>query len=167
MDPHLETLRREVQAVVTGLRKEEMQRHPPGKWCAAEILEHLYLTYTGTVKGFQRVLESGKPLAGRPTWKNRAQALVVVGFGYMPGGRESPAQARPRGVPAEAVCSNIVLEISKMDDMITRCEQRFGKNAKVLDHPILGPFTTKQWCKFHLVHGQHHLKQIRRLHARS
>ena len=163
MDPHLEALHREVQAAVTGLDKTEMLRHPPGKWCAAEILEHLYLTYTGTVKGFQRVLDSGRPLAGKPTWKNRAQALVVVGFGYMPEGREAPSQARPRGVPAETVSGNIVREISKMDDVIAQCESRFGKNMKVLDHPILGPFTTSQWCKFHLVHGQHHLKQIRRL----
>lgn len=163
MDPHLETLHRSVQAVVTGMGKEEMLRHPPGKWCAAEILEHLYLTYTGTVKGFQRVLQSGKPIAGKPTWKNRTQAWVVVGVGYMPGGREAPAQARPRGVSLEAVSENIVPEILKMDDLITQCENRFGRNVKVLDHPILGPFTASQWRRFHLVHGRHHLKQIQRL----
>jgi hypothetical protein len=32
-----------------------------------------------------------------------------------------------------------------------------------LDHPILGPLTGGQWRKFHLVHGLHHVKQIRRL----
>jgi hypothetical protein len=32
----------------------------------------------------------------------------------------------------------------------------------LLDHVILGPLTVKQWKKFHLAHGLHHLKQIRR-----
>ena len=163
MDRHLEKLRGEVAAVMSGLDKEEMLRHPPGKWCIAEILEHLYLTYTGTVKGFGRVLEAGKPLAGTPTWKNRAQAWAVVDFGYMPGGREAPANARPRGTPVEKLLAEIGLEIAKMDEIISRCESQFGKDEKVLDHPFLGPFSAAQWRKFHLVHGLHHVKQIRRL----
>jgi len=163
VDPHLERLQREVETVVAGMGKEEMLRHVPGKWCAAEILEHLYLTYTGTVKGFERVLAAGKSLARKPTWRNRAQALVVVRFGYMPGGMEAPAVARPRGVPMETVSANIGSEILKMDEVIARCENRFGKKVKVLDHPILGPLTASQWRKLHLVHGLHHLQQIRRL----
>jgi hypothetical protein len=50
-----------------------------------------------------------------------------------------------------------------MDRILTECEAKFGKHAKVLDHPILGPFSIAQWRKFHLVHGLHHVKQIRRL----
>jgi hypothetical protein len=163
VDPHLEKLRNEVAAAMSGLDTEEMLRHPPGKWCVAEILEHLYLTYTGTVKGFGRVLEAGKPLAGKPTWKNRVQAFAVVDFGYMPGGREAPANARPRGTPVEKLLAEIGPVIAKMDEIISRCESRFGKDAKVLDHPFLGPFSAAQWRKFHLVHGLHHVKQIRRL----
>jgi len=50
-----------------------------------------------------------------------------------------------------------------MDDMIARCEEKFGSSSKLLDHPILGPLTGAEWRKFHLVHGRHHVKQIRRL----
>lgn len=165
MDPHLERLHREIGAVVTGLTNVDMRPQPAGKWSAAEILEHLYLTYTGTVKGFRRMLEAGKPLARKPTWKNRVQAFVVVGFGYMPVGREAPAQARPRGIAVETVLTEIVPEIARMDEIITQSETRFGRRLKVLDHPILGPFSTSQWRKFHLVHGMHHLKQIQHLRA--
>jgi hypothetical protein len=35
--------------------------------------------------------------------------------------------------------------------------------VRVLDHPLLGPFSIWQWRKFHLVHGLHHGKQIRNL----
>jgi hypothetical protein len=50
-----------------------------------------------------------------------------------------------------------------MDALLAQCAARFGARSKVLDHPILGPFSIAQWRKFHLVHGRHHVKQIRRL----
>lgn len=163
MDPHLATLQRAIASAIEGLSAEQLGWHPPQKWCAAEILEHLYLTYTGTTKGFGRVLAAGKPLGGRPTWRNRAQKLVVLGFGYLPSGRKAPAHAQPRGLPALQVASEIASKIVEMDDAIGRCQEQFGSRAKILDHPFLGPFTTSQWRKFHLVHGLHHINQIRAL----
>lgn len=163
MDPGLQRLRKEIASAVAGLTLEQWTSHLPGKWCVAEILEHLYLTYTGTVKGFQRVAEAGKPLATTQSWKQRGRALIVVGFGYLPSGREAPPVARPRGLPPEKVQAEIGLKIVEMDDIMVRCEKTLGAHRKLLDHPILGPLTTSQWRKFHLVHGLHHLKQIRQL----
>src|ERR1700757_2074774 len=122
MDPHMEKLQHEIAAVLMGMNEEEMLRRPPGKWCVAEILEHLYLTYSGTLKGFGRVVEAGKPLAGKPTWKNRAQAWIVVGIGYMPTGRKAPNRARPCGTATEQVLAEIVPEIARMDEIISQCE---------------------------------------------
>ena len=163
MDPCLRRLREEIAAAVAGLSPQQLSRHPPGKWCAAEVLEHLYLTYTGTVKGFERVAAAGKPLVTAQTWPQRGRTLVVVGLGYLPSGREAPPVARPRGLPPEKVLAEIGLKIAEMDDSIARCEQELGSRRKLLDHPILGPLTAAQWRKFHLVHGLHHVKQIRRL----
>src|SRR6267154_790386 len=61
MDTRLEKLKRALESAVEDMSDEQMSRHLPGKWCAAEVLEHLYLTYTGTTKGFERLLESGQP----------------------------------------------------------------------------------------------------------
>jgi len=163
VDPCLRRLREEIAAAVAGLSPQQLSRHPPGKWCAAEVLEHLYLTYTGTVKGFERVAAAGKPLVTAQTWPQRGRTLVVVGLGYLPSGREAPPVARPRGLPPEKVLAEIGLKIAEMDDSIARCEQELGSRRKLLDHPILGPLTAAQWRKFHLVHGLHHVKQIRRL----
>jgi DinB superfamily len=163
VDPRLQRLQKEIASAVAELTAEQYTSHPPGKWCVAEILEHLYLTYTGTVKGFQRVAEAGKPLATTQSWAQRGRALIVVGFGYLPSGREAPPVARPRGLPPEKVQAEIGLKIAEMDDIMARCENSLGARYKLLDHPILGPLTTSQWRKFHLVHGLHHLKQIRQL----
>ena len=163
MDPHLATLQRAIRSAVEGLTPEQLAWHPPQKWCTAEILEHLYLTYTGTTKGFGRVLAAGQALAATPTWKNRAQSLIVLGFGYLPSGRKAPTHAQPRGLAPQQVAAEISSKITEMDETISRCQEKFGSRLKVLDHPFLGPFTTAQWRKFHLVHGLHHVKQIRAL----
>jgi hypothetical protein len=141
-----------------------MNWHPTEKekWCAAEVLEHLYLTYNGTIKGFERVLEAGKPMVGRASMRQRLRTLVVLGFSHLPEGRKAPKQTVPRGLPVDKVRSEVVVKIAAMDVIIARCETRFGR-GKVLDHPILGPLTAGQWRKFHLIHGQHHVKQILRL----
>ena len=163
MDHHLEKLRREIESAVAGLSAEQLSWHEPEKWCAAEILEHLYLTYTGTTKGFGRVLTGDKPLASKVSWKNRVQAMIVVDVGYLPEGRKSPATAMPRGIPAEKVKAEIIAAIGALDEIMDRCASRFGARVKVLDHPFLGPFSVNQWRKFHLVHGRHHVKQLHRL----
>ena len=163
MDPHLEKLQREIASSIEGLSPEQLIRHAPNRWGVAEILEHLYLTYGGTIKGCSRLLEAGEPLATKSSWKQRVQAFVVVGVGYMPTGREAPQRARPRGTPPEVVTAEIASALVEMDRVLAEGAAKFGSSAKLMDHPFLGPFSVRQWRKFHLVHGLHHVKQIRRL----
>jgi hypothetical protein len=163
MDVRLDKLKQSLESVVGGLTTEQWSWHPPGKWCAAEVLEHLYLTYTGTIKGFERVMTSGKPLGSRPSMRDRVKTLVVVGFGHMPGGVIAPAVAVPKGLPTEKVRHEFGVKIVEMDAIIAQCEARFGRHVTVLDHPILGPLTAPQWRKMHVVHGRHHLKQLLQL----
>ena len=167
MDPRLQKLQAEIAAAVAPMSTAQLTAHPPGKWCAAEVLEHLYLTYTGTIKGFEHIVEAGKPLATTQTWAQRGRTLVVVGLGHLPSGREAPPVARPRGVPPEKVRAEIGPKIGEMDDIIRRCEEKLGPRQKLLDHPILGPLTAAQWRKFHLVHGLHHVKQLPRLRTQA
>src|ERR1700733_15092440 len=87
MDARLGKLQRALTAATAGMSEEEMSWHPEGKWCAAEVLEHLYLTYTGTVKGFERVIEKGHPAMTPATLRQRVAQWTVLVFGYMPEGR--------------------------------------------------------------------------------
>ncbi len=160
MDPRLQRLQNEIASAVAALSPQQMSSHPLGKWSVSEILAHLYLTYTGTVNGFERVEQAGKSLATAQSWKQRGRAFVVVGLRYLPSGRESPSAARPRGTPSERVLAEIASKIAEMDAAIARCEVKLGPGSKLLDHPVLGPLTGSEWRKFHLVHGRHHIKQI-------
>jgi hypothetical protein len=160
MDRRLNKLKESLQSAVEGMSSEQLSWHPPAKWCAAELLEHLYLTYTGTIKGFERVLGKGKPLASRASVAQRALTFFVMGLGRMPAGRKAPAIVIPKGLPAEEVRNEIGAKIVAMDAIIGQCEARFGRRVPLLDHPILGPLNATQWRKLHVVHGQHHLKQL-------
>ena len=163
MDFRLEKLKENLESAVEGMSSEQLSWHPPGKWCAVEVLEHLYLTYSGTITGFERVMRKGKPLATQASMAQRVLTFVVVGLGHMPAGRKAPAMVLPKGLPAEKVRNGIGAKLVAMDAIIAQGEARFGRRVQLLDHPILGPLTAPQWRKLHLVHGWHHQKQLLRL----
>lgn len=163
MDSRLDKLRQSLESAVEGMSSEQLAWHLPGKWCAAEVLEHLYLSYAGTIRGFERVMTSGKPLATKGSMAQGALTFMMVGLGHMPAGRKAPTVAQPRGLPPEQVRDEIGAKLMAMDAIIAQCEARFGRQVKLLDHPILGPLSAAQWRKVHLVHGRHHQKQLLRL----
>jgi len=167
MDFYLQRLHDALTSVTEGMTPEQRHRHPEGKWCPAEILEHLYLTYTGTLKGFEKCLSAGKPLASGVTIRDRIRTFVVINLGYLPEGRKAPKNTTPKGGDPESVAADIFPKIALMDVAIQRCEEAYGRNTKLLDHPILGPLTGTQWRKFHWIHGRHHVKQIEALRQRE
>jgi hypothetical protein len=160
MDSHLLRLHNAITSAACDLTAEQLDRRPEGKWSTAQILEHLLLTYTGTIKGMQLCLDGGKPRARRRTLTEFFKVFLVIEAGYFPGGRSAPERTRPQGMAAKDICGQIAGNITAMDQVIAECERRFGRRTLVLDHPILGPLTCTQWRKFHWVHGRHHVKQI-------
>src|SRR5271166_3354178 len=103
MDSRLEKLEESLQSAVEGMSSEQWSWHPPGKWCASEVLEHLYLSYVGTINGFERVVRSGKPLATRASIRQRALTLVCLGLSHIPAGLKAPPIVQPKGLPVERV----------------------------------------------------------------
>lgn len=160
MDSYLQRLRQAIASATSGMSSHDLTRRSDGKWSVSEILEHLYLTYIGTQKGFEHCLKAGKPLGGAAAFKQRVSVALVTDLGFFPRGRKSPDRVHPRGMPAEKVVADIGPQIAAMDKIIAQCEERYGSRIKVLDHPVLGPLTARQWRKFHWIHGRHHVKQI-------
>jgi hypothetical protein len=160
MDPRLYALKQSLESAVEGMSSEQLSWHLPGKWSAAEVLEHLYLTYTGTTRGLEKVLAHGAPLATKPSMAQRVLTFMVVRLGHVPGGLEAPARVQPRGLPVEQVRSEMRAKLAVMDATIAQCEARFGRHVKLLDHPILGALTAAEWRTLHVVHGRHHRRQL-------
>jgi DinB superfamily len=163
MRADLEELRTALTEAIRGMSAEDLCRHPEGKWSAAEILDHLNLTYIGTVKNLERCVQAGHTRASSDRGSKRWQRWGITKLGYFPPGRKSPERVRPRNLPAEQVGAEVIQNLEQMQQVIAECEVLFGDTRPVADHPILGPLTTKEWRRFHLVHGKHHAKQILRL----
>ena len=47
-----------------------------------------------------------------------------------------------------------------MDAVLDRCRRKFGMEP-VSHHPWLGSLRVDQWRRFHVVHGLHHVAQLR------
>ena len=167
MHHKLAELQKVLSDAIQGMSKEELARHPAEKWSAAEILEHLNLSYVGTIKNLERCLTAGQSRASSDRGKMRWPRLLITRVGYFPGGRKSPEFVRPRGTPVEQVTSEIMQNISRMDEVISQCESRFPSGKAIADHPILGPLTATEWRGFHITHGKHHARQIVRLRGKN
>ena len=89
----------------------------------------------------------------RRDWEMVAARLAAAGVGAL------TFDLRGHGESQGSVGQNL----AAMDQMLSRCEQRFGAGTRITSHFIFGPLTAEQWRKFHLVYTRHHLKQVRKL----
>jgi hypothetical protein len=161
MNSYLERLQRELDSTMGGVSATTLSQSSSGKWSVIQIAEHLLLTYKHTARGLAKCLQQGAPLASRATLHNRFASLLVLKLGYLPNGRKSPERAMPQGMLADEVLAGIGEELRKMDSILTECERQFGGRKNIIDHPFIGPLTVGGWRKFHWIHGQHHLRQMR------
>jgi Protein of unknown function (DUF1569) len=160
VSPELEEIRREVERVTGAMSRDDWRYTPPGKWSCAQILEHLLLSYAATTRGTQTAIQSGKPLGGHPTLKDKVATFYVARLGLIPSGRTAPKQATPANGAGVESLRQFNDALVAMDATLADAEKRFGSAVKILDHPILGPLTTKDWRRVHRTHARHHLKQI-------
>ncbi len=164
MDFHLQRALDVIESTTRGMDFRELRAHPSGKWCAAEILEHLALTFSSTSRLLERCLRAGEATGNRPGVRQRLTTAIVVELGVFPARRPAPGFSTPRGLPPETVLTVLRDNLQRMDAAITACERRFGA-VRLADHAVLGPLTARQWRRFHWVHTRHHMKQIARLRA--
>ncbi|HKU26091.1 MAG TPA: DUF1569 domain-containing protein [Candidatus Sulfotelmatobacter sp.] len=160
MHPITAEIHSAIAKATEGLTEEQLRSHPEGKWDSASILEHLALTYGSTARVMDKCVREGRPLATSATMRQRAARVLVLGFDYIPSGRKAPERVAPTGIGSKDALQLIFSNLEKMDEALRKCEERFGSNKKIADHPVLGPIPISGWRKFHLAHTRHHMKQI-------
>jgi hypothetical protein len=160
VNPHLQQCLSIVLDVTRDCGPGAGTRRDPAKWSIAEIIEHLTRSYSGTAKGFERCLEKGAPLATSTTLKQRVRQFAVINLGVFPQGRQAPKHILPTGeLDLGAVLDAVRRDLLRLDESALKTKDALG-GGKMLDHPILGALSIDQWLKFHVVHTQHHAKQI-------
>ena len=165
----LERLESELATVLHGLDARQAQLTPklhPEKWNIQQIVEHLLLTYRSTAVLLQTRIDKGSPTKARPMPQQRAAQFLVITLGHFPPGRLSPPEVSPT-LPAslrngEELTRRVHDDLVGMDYAACAAEALFG-TGRCASHMALGPLTIPQWRQFHLIHGQHHVRQIRRI----
>lgn len=143
------------------LTPEQLAARPPGKWTIAEILEHLALAYSATALGAERAAGRGVTVR-RADLRSRFRTFVVVECGYFPTGVEAPKMVVPVGIDPGTALATALGNLERMDAALERAAEAFGAGTTLMDHPIIGPLSTRQWRRFHRIHTRHHARQILR-----
>ena len=166
-------LQREIGDSLSGLDAAQMQLRPLAdrtKWSIQQIVEHLLLTYTSTCSVFETRIAKGSPTRAQPSMEQRAGQFLVLNAGHFPKGREAPAGVVPpasSGIVCGAeLAGEVTVMLLRFDRIAEEAERLFGRR-RAISHQVLGPLSVAQWRRFQLVHGRHHLKQIRAILAGS
>lgn len=170
--PASQKLSEDFAAKLSGMSNELCQMHPRGEsgaWSVQDVVEHLVLTYRGTVVQTEKYRQRGSPSEKRADFRQTVARVVVVSLGHFPGGNAAPEFVLPgrsglEPMSGEALALLFHDELSRMDEQLDGCQQVFGSRP-FAGHFRLGPLSAQQWRKFHLVHGRHHLAQVDRIEA--
>ena len=167
MNPTLLQLQREIASSLRGLDANQTQLHPsahPDKWSIQQIVEHLHLTYSATEIAINARLTKRTPTRAQSTFRQRVFQYAVCRCGYFPLGRAAPAMVMPQPTTHPLSGKDLTEatgeHLTQLDLLFTEAETLFGPTSRCASHAVIGPLTINQWRRFHLVHGEHHLKQI-------
>jgi hypothetical protein len=165
----LERVVRQIATEVRGLDADTTQLHPKGlayKWNAQEVVEHLVLGYRLTSCALLNRLNKGRLSSNQTrTYLQWSLQLMILSFGALPRGvpaleETMPAPGRFAAMNGRQLGDLLREEVETMDTLLDGCRRRFGME-RVGGHPWLGALRVDQWRRFHVVHGLHHLTQLR------
>ncbi len=169
MDDNLQRLDTEVTMALVGLDARTTQYAPKGrddKWSIQQIAEHLQLAVEMSSRGVEARLERGAPARGNANLSQVLGQWAVIKLGWFPATRESPEATTPKR-PAvlrngAQLADRIHAALLEFDKLARKAQKLFG-NGPVLRHTVLGPLSIPAWNRFHLLHGQHHIRQMDRI----
>lgn len=169
MDQNLHLIDIEMRAALAGLDARQTQATPEGhpeKWSIQQIVEHLLLSYGASAGVVRERLLKRKPTKAIPTVQQRLGQWMLIGLGYFPAGRKSPASVTP-SVPlvlqsGEELAGKVNRALEEFDGLTREGERVLG-TGRAASHLVLGPLSMAQWRRFHLVHARHHLQQVGRI----
>jgi hypothetical protein len=165
----LERVVSQISREVLSLDAETTQLHPNGlayKWSAQQVVEHLVLGYRLTSGALETRLNKGRLSRNQTrTYLQWSLQLMILTFGRLPQGVPAldetvPVAGRFAAMDGKQLGDLLRQEIETMDKLFDACRRKFGME-RVAVHPFLGPLRVDQWRRFHVVHGVHHLTQLR------
>jgi hypothetical protein len=165
----LERVVSQISSEVLSLDAETTQLHPNGlayRWSAQQVVEHLVLGYRLTSSALETRLNKGRLSRNQKrTYLQWSLQLMILTFGKLPRGVPALDELMPvagsfAAMDGQQLGDLMRREMDAMDKLFDACRRKFGME-RVAVHPFLGPLRVDQWRRFHVVHGLHHLTQLR------
>jgi hypothetical protein len=160
----------QIESEAGGLDAETAQLHPKDLaylWSAHQVIEHLVLGYRVTSVALESRLTKGRLSRHRKkrTWLQWSLQLMILTFGSWPKGLPAPEEATPvadsvGALDGRRLVALVRKEAGVMDSLLDQCRRKFAME-RIATHPLLGPLRVDQWRRYHVVHGYHHLEQLR------
>ncbi len=145
-----------------GKDDETWHRGRPGVWSPGEIVAHVAVSIAMSAEGLRSRREK-PPMRRRPLLPiQRVAKLLVLGMGWFPVRRQAPASALPPPEP-DRTATEAQLRDGVRDFERVMAELLPARGADLfLKHPVFGDLTIAEWMRFHVVHTEHHRKQLMR-----
>ena len=165
MDPITTQLKIKLTESISALDKYATQARRPSKWSIQQIVEHLILTYCATEEVLTTRLAKGRPTSATPSLFQQCAQVLILRAGYFPSGRPAPDAVIPkadsRPLSGNRLAGQAEDHLVRMDALLDEAVKMFGPRDQSVSHVVLGPLSPAQWRRFHLVHGLHHIRQIK------
>jgi len=146
---------------LAGRADADWYRAPPGKWCAAQIVQHVALSIEYCGRTFDHRRAHAPMRRRRRTARQLVSYLAVLRVGWVPGRWRAPVRTTPAEHPSRGEVTRHFLEgVDRLvglerDLLPARAADLFVK------HPVLGDLTLPEWLRFQDWHCAHHARQIR------
>jgi len=165
MNAALVNLERRLTECLKDLTAADTQQHPPERWSVQQIVEHLILTYSATQAVVAGRIAKGRPTQATPSLLQHWSQFHVIRLGRFPHGVSAPdAVTPPTCTVAQSgnqLAHRAAGHLLAMDTSLHEASLLFGPHKRSVSHMLLGPLSPAHWRRFHLVHGLHHIGQIK------
>ena len=144
----------------------DWHRAPPGKWCPAQIVEHLALALEWSSQGFAE-RRARAPMVRRPrTIAQRFGYFFAMTLRWSPPGLKAPKGSTPaERVERAATEAKFRAGVARFEEL-ARLLLPARRHDLFVKHPRMGDLSLEEWMEFHVIHSRHHAKQIRARLAR-
>lgn len=143
-------------------------------WSIAQHADHIARATHHNLRAARRLLDLGSPTApgqsGTPPAAARPTASVLVTgrptrmgrwilwCGRIPRGRaQAPAAVTPAELPSVLALEEAFATLLATTEALRPRAACLDTQLQRIAHPVLGPFTARQWLRFAAIHARHHL----------
>jgi hypothetical protein len=148
---------------IASLEEEALQKAIPGKWNAAEQMEHVYLCLRPIVLAFRLPKFMLPLLFGKANRESKSHETLVQAYqNKLQQGGKAPEVFVPKSPATLRATQKRIRQVHSLVNSLTHQIDKYSEvdlDQMILPHPLLGKITLREMGYFAAYHVAHHHKQ--------